>query len=93
MIEPVDPFERGELDVFDTAPRPGLAGHFCLEQAEHGLGHSVIVGAADAPDRERDLGIAQALGIPKRQILGGINWSLQHLEVGGVIWDDTWLGD
>ena len=53
VVEPVDPFGGGELDVLDGPP--GLAGldQLGLVEPVDGLGQGVVVGAADRPDRGR----------------------------------------
>jgi hypothetical protein len=42
MVEPVDPFERRELDVVEVLPGPLLTGQLGLEEADHRLGEGVI---------------------------------------------------
>jgi len=44
VVEPVDPFEGGELDVFESFPRSLPTDDFGLEQPDDGFGESV-----DAP--------------------------------------------
>ena len=54
MVEPVDPFEGGELDGLERAPGPLPADHLGLEEPDHGLGEGVVVAIANAADGRRD---------------------------------------
>lgn len=51
VVEPVDPFEGGDLDLVDAAPGSALFDQFGLEQPDLGLGECVVVGIADRADR------------------------------------------
>ncbi len=42
VVEPVDPFERGEFDRFGVAPGATPVDHLGLEQAIDGLGERVV---------------------------------------------------
>ena len=55
-VEPVHPFEGGELDGLQRPPRTAAADDFGLEQADDGFGERVVVGIADAADRRLDAG-------------------------------------
>ena len=46
VVEPVDPFEGGELQVLEAAPRSLVAHEFGLVEAVDGLGHGVVVAVA-----------------------------------------------
>jgi len=46
VVEPVDPFERRELDVIEVLPRSLLADQFGLEEADHRLGQGVVIRVA-----------------------------------------------
>jgi transposase InsO family protein len=67
IVEPVDPFERGELDGLNAAPRAAGANDLGLEQPDHRFGERVVVRIADAADRTLDPGRRQALGVADRQ--------------------------
>ena len=54
-----------------------------------GLGQRVVVAVADGPDRCFGAELGQPLGVGNGRVLGGLNWSWQHLEVGGVCGDDA----
>ena len=82
MVEPIDPFEGGELDRLDAAPGAAPADHLGLEQADDRLGESIVVAVADAADGRLDAGGGQALGVADREVLGGFKWSSQH----GLFW-------
>ena len=51
MVEPVDPFEGGELDRLEAAPRSTPMNEFGLVEAIDGLAECIVVGVADAADR------------------------------------------
>lgn len=69
MIEPVDPFQRRVLDLVE-APDGAAALHYHgLEQPDAGLGESIVVGVADAPDRGLDARLGQTLRVADRQVL------------------------
>lgn len=67
VVEPVDVFSDGELDVDDRLP-PTLGPHhrvadaLSLEERVEGLGHRVVVGVASASDGGDGLGLGQSLG-------------------------------
>ena len=50
MVEPVDVFEGGVLDLVEVAPWSLLADEFCLVQADDRFGEGVIVGIAHGSD-------------------------------------------
>jgi hypothetical protein len=47
MVEPVDPFERGELDGFERPPGATSVDHFCLVKAIDRLGQSIVIAVAN----------------------------------------------
>ena len=57
MIEPIDPFEGGKLDGFETAPRPAPMDHLGLEQPVDRLGQGIVVAVADTADGGLDAGL------------------------------------
>src|SRR5690606_20507600 len=63
VIEPPDPFERGELDVFEPAPRTALADDFRHVEADHRFGECAVIRVASASDGWLDAGLRQPLGI------------------------------
>src|SRR4028118_1817951 len=50
VVEPVDPFERGELDGFEGPPWAPPVDHLGLEQPVDGLREGVVIRVADAAD-------------------------------------------
>jgi hypothetical protein len=48
IVEPVDPFQRGELDGFQVSPRAASPDHLGLVEAVDGLGQGVVEAVADA---------------------------------------------
>jgi len=46
MVEPVDPFERRELDVVEVLSGALLADQLGLEEDDHRLGERVVMGVA-----------------------------------------------
>ena len=69
VVEPVDPFERGELDRLEVAPRPAPPDHFGFVESVDRLGERVVVAVADAADGRLDAGVLQALRVFDRDIL------------------------
>src|ERR1700730_10234354 len=69
MVEPVHPFERGELDGFERAPWPTPVDHLGLVEAVDGLGQRVVVAVADAAHGRLDTSFGQALGVLDRDVL------------------------
>ena len=46
VVEPVDPFQGGELDVFQGAPWPAARDHFGRGEAVDRLGQGIVVAVA-----------------------------------------------
>ena len=69
MVEPVDPLQRREFDVFQAFPRPTSADDFGLEQPDHGLGQGVIIGVADTAHGRLDPGFPKPLRVANGQVL------------------------
>jgi hypothetical protein len=49
VVEPVDPFEVGELDGFEIAPRPASVDQLGFDEAVDRLGEGILVGIPDMP--------------------------------------------
>jgi hypothetical protein len=47
IVEPVDPFQGGELDSFQRAPGPTPADDLSLEQAIDGFGEGIVCTSLD----------------------------------------------
>ena len=69
VVEPVDPFEGGELDGLEGLPGAAAVDDLGLVEAVDGLGQGVVVAVADAADRGLDAGLGQAFGVSDREIL------------------------
>src|SRR5262249_57465400 len=78
VVEPVDPGERGELDLLRMPPRPLRPDDLGLVEADHRFGQGIVVGVADAANRGLDAGRSEPLGVANRQVLLGFNRSSQH---------------
>jgi hypothetical protein len=68
-VEPPDPFQGGELDVLETAPRTLSPNDLRLEESDHGFGEGVVVAVAPAADGRFDAGLGQSLGVANTEIL------------------------
>lgn len=69
VIEPVDPFQRRELDGFEAPPRLAPMDDLGLVKPVDGLGEGVVIAVANAADRGFDSGFSQALRIFDRDVL------------------------
>src|SRR5690606_30678642 len=69
VVEPPDPFEGGELDILDRAPRPPAADDLGLEETDDRLGLGVVVAVAPAADGGLDASLGQALRVANAEIL------------------------
>jgi hypothetical protein len=86
VVEPVDVFEGGELDVVEATPGSSPADELGLVEPDGGLGHGVVVRVALGADRGDGAGLGETFGVADSQVLGGFNRSSQHLDmevVGG----------
>jgi hypothetical protein len=64
VIEPVDPFQGGDLDVVDGAPRPSAFDQFGLVEAVDRLGQGVGVAVTGGSDRGVDPRLGEPFGEP-----------------------------
>ena len=69
VVEPVDPFEGGELDGLEGASGSAPVNDVRLEEADHRFGEGVVVAIADAADRGLDAGLGEALGVADAGVL------------------------
>src|SRR5262245_51078562 len=69
VVEPIDPFESGVLDIVEFSPRATAVNDLGLVQPDDRLGEGVVVRVADAADRRLDAGLLQALSVTNREIL------------------------
>lgn len=69
IVEPVDPFERGELDGFEGAPRSATTDDLGLVEPVNHFGEGIVVKIADASDGRLDARFGQALGVSNADVL------------------------
>src|SRR5512133_699923 len=69
VVEPVDPFEGGELHGLHASPGAAPMDDLGLEQAVDGFGERIVIAVADAADRGLDAGTRKPFGIADRDIL------------------------
>src|SRR3954468_14808544 len=75
VVEPVDPFERGELHRLEGPPGTAPVDHLGLVEAVDGLREGVVKAVADAADRGLNAGLGQPFGVADRDVLLGFKWS------------------
>ena len=51
VVEPIDPFEGGELDGLEVSPWSAPVDHLSLVETVDGFGEGIVVGIPDAADR------------------------------------------
>ena len=68
MVEPVDPFERGQFDSLAGLPGPAV-DHLGFVQAIDRLGQGIVVAVALAADGGFDAGLGQAFGVANADVL------------------------
>ncbi len=73
IVEPVDPFESGELDCFQRTSWAAPTDELSLEQAMDSFGEGVVVAIANAADRGFYACLREAFRVVNRHILGGFN--------------------
>ena len=78
VIEPIDPFQGGELDGLEAAPWPAQMDYLGLVETVDGFGESVVIGISDAADRRFDAGFSQTFSVFYRDVLGGSKRSSRH---------------
>ena len=69
MVEPVDPFEGGELEIVEASPWPPVADQFGLVETDDRLGERVVVGVASLSDRRRHTGFGESFCVTDREVL------------------------
>jgi len=60
MVEPVDPFERRELDLFNVPPRTVPPDDLGLVEADDGLRQGIVIGAGNTSHGRLDARLGQA---------------------------------
>lgn len=69
VVEPVDPVERGALDLLARAPGRRAMDHLGLVKAVDGLGQRVVVGVPYAAYRGLQAGLHEPLCVADRHVL------------------------
>ena len=82
-VEPVDPFERGELDSFERAPGPSPVDYLGLIESVDRFGERIVIAVADTADGGHEPGLGEPFGIFDRDIL--------HAAIG--VMDEAAAGD
>ena len=77
LIGRLRPFEGRIFDSLEAAPRATPMDGLGLVKAIDRLGQGVVVAVADAADRRFDARFSEAFGVFDRDVLGGLNPSLQ----------------
>lgn len=72
-VEPIDPFEGGELDRLEGAPWSTAMDQLGLEQTVDRLGQGVVVAVPDAADRGLDARLRQPLRVAQSKILAPLS--------------------
>ena len=78
VVEPVDVFEGGELDVIEAVPWTSATDELGLVEPDGGLGQGVVVGVTPGPDRGNRARGCEPLAVADRQVLTRLNRSKQH---------------
>ena len=68
VVEPPDPLEGGEFDIFEPGPRTAGVDEFGLVEPDDRLGQGIVVGVPSAADRRFDARQSQSLRIANRQV-------------------------
>jgi hypothetical protein len=69
VVEPIDPFKRGEFDSLEGAPRTAAVDHLSLEQTDDSFRQGIVVRVPDTADRRFDARLGEALGVLNRPVL------------------------
>jgi hypothetical protein len=69
VVEPVDVFQGGELDVIEPSPWAFRSDQLGLIEPVETLSQSIVIGITSGPDRGHHAGLGQAFGVPNRKIL------------------------
>ncbi len=69
VVEPVDPFEGGKLDRFETAPRSAPYDDFGFEEADDYFCEGVVIAVTDDAHGGLDASLGEALGAADGDIL------------------------
>jgi hypothetical protein len=73
MVEPVDPFQGGVLDLVDALPGAAPADQLGLVQPDDRLGQGVVEAVAAGTDRAGGAGLGEPLGVADGQVLAALS--------------------
>ncbi len=94
VVEPVDPFGGGELEVVEALPGPLGLDEFGLVEPDHGLGQRVVIGrgAATWPSGAHTLG--RPCRMPEEFGSGAsVLPVVAHLVSAAVMWKKRWINE
>ena len=80
VVEPVDVFEGGELDVGQSLPGPARVDQLPLGEAVEALHECIVVGIALRDDRRHDRVVGQSLGAAQRGVVTSFRGLSQHFD-------------
>jgi hypothetical protein len=88
MVEPVDPFQGGVLDLVDALPGASPADQLGLVQPDDRLGQGVVVAVAAGTDRGDRAGVGEPFGVADGQVAGRLRRASPGLptRVGAAGW-------
>lgn len=72
VVEPIDPFGGGDLEVLEALPGPSGFDELGLIEPDDGLGQSVVIGRADGAGRGLDPCGVEVLGVGDGQVLAAV---------------------
>jgi hypothetical protein len=72
MVEPVDPFRGGDLEIVEALPRPPWFDQFGLVEPDDRLGEGVVVREPDVAGRGLDAGGGEVLGVGHGEVLDSV---------------------
>jgi hypothetical protein len=86
VIEPIDPFGGGILDLLDGPPRAPVFDQLGLVQTVDRLGERIIERIPNAANRSRDASLGQVLREPHRSILpAGVGVMNHPAQIGDAV--------
>ena len=69
VVEPIDPFECGELHSFEVAPWSSPMDDLCLVKTVDRFSESIVIAVANSSDGGLDARLRQSLGIANGHVL------------------------
>lgn len=68
-VEPGAPFQRRELDIVESPPRPPMVSDFGVVPPNDRIGQRIVRGVAGSANGGRGAGVGQAARVPQRDLL------------------------